>query len=247
MMQERPRRIEKTPAMAVSPESRRKIEALYQSALDLDPARRGPFLDRTCEGDSDLRREVEALLAPHESSHRGISPDERLAPQSTAVIGQAIAHYKILSLLGRGGMGEVYLARDIRLDRKVALKILPTELAANEDRMRRFVQEAKAAAALNHPNIAHIYEIGEAEGATFMTMEFIDGVTLREKIHGDKTELRKLLEYLAQVARGLGKAHEAGIVHRDLKPDNVMITGDGYAKVLDFGLAKLIEPQQPSS
>src|ERR1700704_5397637 len=105
MMQEGPRRIETTPAMAVSPESRRKIEALYQSALELDPARRGPFLDSACEGDSDLRREVDALLVPHQSSHRGISLDERSVPQSTAVIGQSIAHYKILSLLGRGGMG----------------------------------------------------------------------------------------------------------------------------------------------
>jgi serine/threonine protein kinase len=161
--------------------------------------------------------------------------------------GTLLGRYEIRSKIGAGGMGEVYLAKDTKLERIVALKILRTEVAADEDRMRRFVQEAKAAAALNHPNIAHIYDIGEAEGAKFMTMEFIDGVTLREKIHGDETELRKLLEYLAQVARGLGKAHEAGIVHRDLKPDNVMITGDGYAKVLDFGLAKLVEPQQQSS
>ncbi len=161
--------------------------------------------------------------------------------------GTLLGRYEIRCKIGAGGMGEVYLAKDTKLDRIVALKILRPEVASDEDRMRRFVQEAKAAAALNHPNIAHIYDIGEAEGATFMTMEFIDGVTLREKIHGDKTELRKLLEYLAQVARGLGKAHEAGIVHRDLKPDNVMITGDGYAKVLDFGLAKLVEPQHQSS
>ncbi len=247
MMQEWPRRIEKTPAMAVSPESRRKIEALYQSALELDPARRGPFLDHACEGDSDLRREVEALLVPHESSHRGISPDERSAPQSTAVIGQAIAHYKILSLLGRGGMGEVYLARDIRLDRKVALKILPTELAANEDRMRRFVQEAKAAAALNHPNIAHIYEIGEADGVNFIAMEFIDGQTLRQCILDLRPDLPKLLQLFQHAAEGLSKAHAAGIVHRDLKPENIMITRDGHAKIFDFGLAKLIEPPQASS
>jgi serine/threonine-protein kinase len=142
-------------------------------------------------------------------------------------------------------MGEVYLAQDTKLDRKVALKILPADLAANQDRMRRFVQEAKAAAALNHPNIAHIYEIGESDGTNFIAMEFIDGVTLREKIHQERTELRKLLRLLQHAAEGLAKAHAAGIVHRDLKPDNIMVTRDGHAKILDFGLAKLIEPQQP--
>jgi serine/threonine-protein kinase len=138
-------------------------------------------------------------------------------------------------------MGEVYLAQDTTLDRKVALKILPADLAANQDRMRRFVQEAKAAAALNHPNIAHIYEIGESDGTNFIAMEFIDGVTLREKIHQERTELRKLLRFLQHAAEGLAKAHTAGIVHRDLKPDNIMITRDGHAKILDFGLAKLLE------
>src|ERR1700681_39084 len=154
-----------------------------------------------------------------------------------------LSHYRIVSKIGAGGMGEVYLAQDTKLDRKVALKILPADLAANQDRMRRFVQEAKAAAALNHPNIAHIYEIGESEGTNFIAMEFVDGVTLREKIHRDKSELRKLLRYLQHVAEGLAKAHAAGIVHRDLKPDNIMITREGHAKILDFGLAKLIEPQ----
>src|SRR6267378_25119 len=138
-------------------------------------------------------------------------------------------------------MGEVYLAQDTELDRKVALKILPAELAVSQDRMRRFVQEAKAAAALNHPNVAHIYEIGERDGLNFIAMEYVDGKTLREKIHYESNELRKLIKYLQQVAGGLAKAHAAGIVHRDLKPDNIMITRDGYAKILDFGLAKLIE------
>src|SRR6185295_1211137 len=157
----------------------------------------------------------------------------------------SLAHYTITSKIGAGGMGEVYLAEDSRLQRKVALKILPAEMAANQDRMRRFKQEATAAAALNHPNIAHIYEIGESEGTNFIAMEFVEGVTLREKIHREQTELRKLLRYLQHVAEGLAKAHAAGIVHRDLKPDNIMITRDGHAKILDFGLAKLIEPQQP--
>ncbi len=160
--------------------------------------------------------------------------------------GTVLGRYEIRSQIGAGGMGEVYLAKDTKLERIVALKMLRAEVASDEDRMRRFVLEAKAAAALNHPNIAHIYDIGEEGGAKFMTMEFIDGVTLRTKIHNENTEVWRLLDYLAQVARGLSKAHEAGIVHRDLKPENIMITGDGFAKVLDFGLAKLIEPQTQS-
>ena len=158
-----------------------------------------------------------------------------------------LSHYRIVSKIGAGGMGEVYLAQDTKLDRKVALKILPADLAANQDRMRRFVQEAKAAAALNHPNIAHIYEIGESDGTNFIAMEFVDGVTLSQKIHQEQSGLRKLLRCLQHVAEGLAKAHAAGIVHRDLKPDNIMITRDGHAKILDFGLAKLIEPPQSQS
>src|SRR5882762_5286388 len=154
-----------------------------------------------------------------------------------------LAHYRIVSKIGAGGMGEVYLAQDTRLDRRVALKILPADVAANRDRMERFVREAKSAAALNHPNIAHMYEIGESAGTHFIAMEFVDGQTLREKIHQERTGLKKLLRYLQHAAEGLAKAHAAGIVHRDLKPDNIMITRDGHAKILDFGLAKLIEPQ----
>src|SRR5437773_871211 len=158
--------------------------------------------------------------------------------------GTRLGRYEIRSKIGAGGMGEVYLAEDTRLHRKVALKILPAEVAANQDRLRRFTQEATAAAALNHPNIAHVYEIDEVDGQHFIAMEFIDGQTLRECIDGRQTGLRKLLRYLQHVAEGLAKAHSAGIVHRDLKPDNIMITRDGHAKILDFGLAKLIE-QQP--
>src|SRR5712691_1801243 len=160
--------------------------------------------------------------------------------------GTKFGRYEIGSQLGAGGMGEVYLAEDTRLHRKIALKILPADLASNQDRMRRFDQEAMAAASLNHPHIAHIYEIGESEGVHFIAMEYVDGETLREKIHRDKAPLLKLLKYLTQVAEGLSKAHAAGIVHRDLKPDNIMITRDDYAKILDFGLAKLLEPQTAS-
>jgi eukaryotic-like serine/threonine-protein kinase len=157
--------------------------------------------------------------------------------------GTHLGRYVVHSLLGAGGMGEVYLAKDTKLDRHVALKILRPTATANPERLSRFVQEARAAAALNHPNIAHIYEVGEADGLNFMAMEFIDGETLREKIHRQPPDLRKVIRYLQHVAEGLGKAHAAGIVHRDLKPENIMITRDGHAKILDFGLAKLVEPQ----
>jgi serine/threonine protein kinase/dipeptidyl aminopeptidase/acylaminoacyl peptidase len=159
--------------------------------------------------------------------------------------GTKLGRYEILSQLGKGGMGEVYLAKDLKLDRLVALKVLPAELALSRERMLRFVQEARAAAALNHPNVAHIYEIGEHDGLNFIAMEYVEGKTLREKIHYERNDLRKLIKYLQQVAGGLAKAHSAGIVHRDLKPDNIMITRDGYAKILDFGLAKLIEIPTP--
>src|SRR5438552_465498 len=160
----------------------------------------------------------------------------------TLAAGTKLGRYEIRSQIGEGGMGEVYLAQDTKLDRKIALKTLPAELAGNSDRMRRFVQEAKAAAALNHPHIAHIYEIGEHEGVHFIAMEFVDGFTLRQLIHEKQTDLPKLLRYLQHAADGLAKAHAAGIVHRDLKPDNIMVTREGHAKILDFGLAKLVEP-----
>src|SRR5687767_13006745 len=159
--------------------------------------------------------------------------------------GKRLGRYEIRSLLGAGGMGEVYLAHDTQLRRPVALKLLPTQFVQDESRLGRFRQEAYAVAGLSHPNIAHIYEIGSDDGAHFIAMEFVDGETLRPKIHRDKTTLSRLLEYLTQVADGLAKAHAAGIVHRDLKPDNIMIARDGYAKILDFGLAKLIQTPQP--
>jgi serine/threonine protein kinase/Tfp pilus assembly protein PilF len=162
---------------------------------------------------------------------------EGISPNTT------IAQYTIVSKIGEGGMGEVYLAQDTKLERKVALKILPSDVASNRDRMERFIREAKSAAALSHPNIAQIFEIGEQNGTHFIAMELVDGVTLRERIHRERTELGKLLRHLQHVAEGLAKAHAAGIVHRDLKPDNIMITRDGHAKILDFGLAKLVEPR----
>ena len=157
-----------------------------------------------------------------------------------------LSHYRILSKIGAGGMGEVYVAEDTRLNRKTALKLLLPDFVANPDRLRRFELEAKAAAGLSHPNIAHIYEVGEANGTHYIAMEFVDGDTLTTKMNRDRSSLRTLLKYLSQVAEGLAKAHGAGIVHRDLKPDNIMVTRDGYVKILDFGLAKLIEAASSS-
>src|SRR5262249_28371871 len=186
---------------------------------------------------------------------------------------RTIAHYEIVEKIGEGGMGEVYKARDTKLDRLVALKILPPHVVEDSERLRRFVLEARAASALNHPNIVTIYEIGEAKesaggvepsnGASageqniqqrvidlpardihYIAMEFINGHSLAVKIHRDNTGLKRLLQYLVQVAEGLAKAHSAGIVHRDLKPENVMVSEDGFAKILDFGLAKLVEAEE---
>jgi serine/threonine protein kinase len=158
-----------------------------------------------------------------------------------------ISHYRVVGPLGAGGMGEVYRAKDETLERDVALKILPPALVRSEERLRRFVLEAKSASSLNHPNIVTIYEIGQAEVAStplhFISMELVTGETLATKIHSEKTDLKTLLGWLAQAAEGLAKAHAAGIVHRDLKPGNIMVSRDGYAKVLDFGLAKLTERQ----
>ena len=253
------------------------VERVYHSALERVAEDRAAFLDEACGGDEELRREVESLLAYQDQAkdfieHPAVEVAAELMAdeQQSLVAGQAINHYTILSLLGAGGMGEVYLAQDTKLRRQVALKLLPAAFVDDVDRVRRFEQEARAASALNHPNILTSYEIGRgssptpgspagqpgwggtvkeglAHGSTtenvvhFIAMEYIDGDTLREKIYRERTPLPKLLKYLQQVAEGLAKAHAAGIVHRDLKPDNIMITKDGYAKVLDFGLAKLIE------
>src|SRR5215813_6559077 len=154
-------------------------------------------------------------------------------------LGQKLGRYEIRSKIGEGGMGEVYLAQDTKLDRKVALKILPPEVAADRSRMNRFVQEAKAASALNHPNIITIYEIDETESGHFIATEFIDGETVRECLKKAPMTASAALDIAAQIAAALTAAHQAGIIHRDIKPENVMVRADGLVKVLDFGLAKL--------
>src|SRR5262245_50792439 len=151
-----------------------------------------------------------------------------------------IGPYRILSLLGKGGMGEVYLGEDARLGRKIAVKLLGTAFTRDEDRLRRFEQEARAASALNHPNILTIYDIGEAEGAHYLATEYIEGDTLRRRIPQTGMALRESLDIAVQVAGALAAAHAKGIVHRDIKPENIMLRRDGYVKVLDFGLAKLV-------
>src|SRR2546428_7507970 len=161
----------------------------------------------------------------------------------TFPIGTKLGRYEIRAQIGAGGMGEVYLAQDTKLDRKVALKILPADVAADLGRMNRFVQEAKAASALNHPNILTIYEVDETDSCRFIAAEFIDGETLRQRMRGAPMKLGELLEPATQIASALAAAHAAGIVHRDIKPENVMLRRDGIVKVLDFGLAKLTQPE----
>src|SRR4030095_1013695 len=155
--------------------------------------------------------------------------------------GTRLGRYEVQGQLGAGGMGEVYLARDTQLDRAIALKILHSDVASDGQRMRRFVQEAKAASSLNHPNILTIHEIGESNSAHFIATEFIEGETLRERMAKSRLKLTESLEIAIQVASALAAAHAVGIVHRDIKPENIMVRKDGYVKVLDFGLAKLTE------
>ena len=163
------------------------------------------------------------------------------------MIGTTVSHYKILEKIGEGGMGAVYLAEDTKLKRQVSLKFLSEDLTADEERKQRFIQEARAAAAIQHPHIAAVHDIDEAEGRTFIAMEYIPGQSLRELIEGGKLSLRRSLELGFQVAEGLAKAHERGVVHRDIKPDNILVSEDGYAKIIDFGLAKLLEPFVPGA
>ena len=240
------------------------MDQIFHAAVERPPSERAAFLDEACAGDQSLHKQIEELLAAHDEAgsfieQPAIAVEARsVAKQETGLaVGQSIGHYRIISQIGAGGMGEVYLAEDMTLGRKVALKLLPADFTQDKDRLRRFQQEAHATSALNHPNIITIYEISYVDDRYLIATEFIDGETLRERIRdarlqtaegeGDKSlkalPLREVLNIAIQTADALAAAHEAGIVHRDIKPENIMVRRrDGYIKVLDFGLAKLSEP-----
>lgn len=232
----------------MSPERWREIDEVFQAVIELEPQWRASFLDEACEHDVTLRAEVEALLLSDASDWEFIarpalevgaallSSEE---PQFTP--GQIFGHYEIVRMIGRGGMGEVYLANDKNLNRPTALKLLPHEPTTDQERLKRFHHEARAASALNHPNIITIYEIGEFDGQQFMATEYIEGMTLRQLLRTSQITVGEAIDIATQIAHALSAAHEAGIIHRDIKPENVMIRSDGYLKVLDFGLAKLTD------
>ncbi len=231
-----------------------KIERLYHDALQEPEDDRAAFLDRACAGNRALRLELDELLRCDrdagrfmESSALEVAARTMARARSRLSPGNRLAHFEIVSLLGAGGMGEVYLAHDTRLERKVALKILPPEMAGDPDRMLRFISEAKAASAVVHPNIATIHEIGEADGIHFISMEYVEGETLGCRIGGASLELPTLLEFGIQIADALDEAHSKGVVHRDLKPANIIVNPKGQAKVLDFGLAKMAKTTVPET
>lgn len=235
----------------MNPERWKRIDELFHAALELNPAERTAFLVKACKDDQALYGEIEALIASHgkESSLFENPPADLVADllaNEDAYRG-TIAHYRIIKKIGSGGMGEVYLAEDTRLNRKVALKLLPKEFTKAKERIRRFEREARAVTALNHPYILTVYDIGEFNSSTFIASEFIDGETLRQKIQSSKIPLKEILLIVIQVAEALDAAHRAGIIHRDIKPENVMLRKDGYVKVLDFGLSKPIEDSMNNS
>jgi serine/threonine protein kinase/tetratricopeptide (TPR) repeat protein len=227
-----------------SSERWRQIQGIFQEVLKVAPERRPTFLDERCGGDAEVRAGVDSLLSAVEHSGDGSRPppETRVKGKERRALlapGTQVAHYKIASMLGAGGMGEVYLAEDLRLRRKVALKIIGQQVAIDERSRRRFEHEAQAASALNHPNILTVYEFGQFNGLHFIASEFVEGITLRHKMLVSKLDLNTAIDISAQIASALAAAHDGGIVHRDVKPDNVIVRSDGIVKVVDFGIAKL--------
>ncbi|MDQ2920851.1 MAG: serine/threonine-protein kinase, partial [Acidobacteriota bacterium] len=231
----------------MTPDRWQHIKRVLDDALERAPGERAGFLDEACAGDQSLRKEVESFIISNQQAGSFIeSPAfelmaESLGDETDSMAGQFFGPYQINARIGTGGMGEVYLAQDSRLGRKVALKMLPDYFTRDDERVRRFQQEARAASALNHPNIITIYEIGQIDSRHFIATEFIEGETLRQRMARTRMKIGEVLEVATQVAGALTAAHQAGIAHRDIKPGNIMLRPDGVVKVLDFGLAKLTE------
>ena len=233
----------------MTPERWQEIEAVFQEALERPPLERASFVDHACAGDEELKEEATTLIAAYDEAG-GFIEQPAMARDAHVLLGASvdreIGPYRIVKQLGAGGMAEVYLAEDTRLNRRVALKLLPPYFASDDARLRRFQSEARAASALNHPNILTIHEVGENDGVYFIATEFIDGPTIRELIKTRELSIDDKLECVEQVASALVVAHAAGIVHRDIKPENIMRRPDGLVKILDFGIAKLVEPDATS-
>ena len=232
----------------MTPERWQRVEEIFQGALDLPEAERESALVTACAGDIQLQRETFSLLQAHDAASRfleqsalELDAEVLIRAEDERRAGTRVGNYEIVERLGSGGMGEVYLARDERLARLVALKILPTYFVSDPERLRRFQTEARAASALNHANILTVYEVGESHDTHFIATEYIEGKTIRDLIAGDNLPIGQMLEIVSQILSGLSAAHAAGIVHRDIKPENVMWRKDGTVKILDFGIAKLVE------
>ena len=223
----------------MTPEQWQQVREVLADAVELKPEDRPAFLDRACSSDHALRREVERLLAGGDAARSDFLQSS--ASRVTLMPGTRLGDYEVKGLLGSGGMGEVFRAHDSRLGRDVAIKVLPSFLSRDHDRLRRFEQEARAAAALNHPNILAVFQMGTYEEAPYLVSELLEGNTLRGLLLRGRLPVRKAIDYGIQIARGLAAAHEKGIVHRDLKPENLFVTRDGRVKILDFGLAKLTQ------